>query len=252
MLRLCGYQQSPPGKGKPRFTLLQAPNTDLDSPVRFMISWDTCSMFLTTQKISKFSYGCKTTPSGSTNYLNPIKRSRPHGIRLTLRLHQSKSPTRNRRTKNCVMDLIKCSTSLSGRCQVAISAAVWITASSHQKLLPNRTILSGSHVSVAKPFTSSFTPLTRTVTIQPFRSEVDKIISHYLAAGSVRELNLSESDRAACVSEKLFHPPSSETKFDPSFMPSNIPPTLPHLRFPQQLSRKLFEINPIPTLFGGR
>ena len=41
------------------------------------------------------------------------------------------------------------------------------------------------------------------VTIQPFRSEVNQIISHYLASGAVRELNLSQTDRASCVSERL-------------------------------------------------
>lgn len=38
------------------------------------------------------------------------------------------------------------------------------------------------------------------VTIQPFRAEVNRIISHYLAPGSPREINLSQKERAACVS----------------------------------------------------
>lgn len=135
--------------------LLQASNANLCSPVHFMISWDTCYMFHTTPKISSSTCGCKTTPGGSMNSLNPIKRSRPHGTRIKLHLHPSTSPTRNRQTKNHAMDLIKCSTSLSGRCRLATSAAVWTIPSSQQELLPIRIILSGSHVSIAKPPTLS-------------------------------------------------------------------------------------------------
>ncbi|KAI9809369.1 MAG: hypothetical protein M1827_006881 [Pycnora praestabilis] len=36
-------------------------------------------------------------------------------------------------------------------------------------------------------------------TIQPFRSEIDRIIAHYLAPGSPRELNLSHRDRSAVL-----------------------------------------------------
>ncbi|MCJ1466457.1 hypothetical protein MMC07_005076 [Pseudocyphellaria aurata] len=36
-------------------------------------------------------------------------------------------------------------------------------------------------------------------TIQPFRSEINRVISHYLAPGSPRELNLSQRDRTACL-----------------------------------------------------
>lgn len=37
------------------------------------------------------------------------------------------------------------------------------------------------------------------VTIQPFRSEINRIITHYVAAGSARELNLSQKNRTDCV-----------------------------------------------------
>ncbi|KAI4215606.1 MAG: hypothetical protein LQ351_002075 [Letrouitia transgressa] len=39
----------------------------------------------------------------------------------------------------------------------------------------------------------------KSFTIQPFRDEIDKIISHYLVPGSPRELNLSHKDRSACL-----------------------------------------------------
>ena len=35
--------------------------------------------------------------------------------------------------------------------------------------------------------------------VQPFRSEIDKIVSHYIAVGSPRELNLSYKDRTAVL-----------------------------------------------------
>jgi len=38
-----------------------------------------------------------------------------------------------------------------------------------------------------------------TVTCQPFRTEIDKIIAHYIAPGSPRELNLSHRDRLAVL-----------------------------------------------------
>lgn len=43
------------------------------------------------------------------------------------------------------------------------------------------------------------------VSIQPFRSEIDCIISHYLAPGAPRELNLSSKNRSACVRSQAFH-----------------------------------------------
>lgn len=37
------------------------------------------------------------------------------------------------------------------------------------------------------------------VTIQPFRSEIDQIIAHYLSPGAPRELNISHKARNECV-----------------------------------------------------
>lgn len=41
--------------------------------------------------------------------------------------------------------------------------------------------------------------LTNAVTIQPFRNEINRVISHYLAPNSPRELNLSHRNRAAVL-----------------------------------------------------
>lgn len=41
--------------------------------------------------------------------------------------------------------------------------------------------------------------LTIPVTVQPFRSEINRVISHYLAPNSPRELNLSHRNRAAVL-----------------------------------------------------
>ena len=50
------------------------------------------------------------------------------------------------------------------------------------------------------PFSSpSPSPLTISVTMQPYRDEVDRVISIYIAQGSSRELNLSARERAAVL-----------------------------------------------------
>ena len=46
---------------------------------------------------------------------------------------------------------------------------------------------------------AKFLNLTLTVTVQPFRSEINRVISHYLAPNSPRELNLSHRNRAAVL-----------------------------------------------------
>lgn len=51
--------------------------------------------------------------------------------------------------------------------------------------------------------------LTMLVTIQPFRSEINRIISHYLAPGAPRELNMSHKNRTACVRHPIIHQPGS-------------------------------------------
>lgn len=61
----------------------------------------------------------------------------------------------------------------------------------------------GSHVRTAFIARSWSVPVDwrRKVTIQPFRAEIDNVIALYLTPNSPRELNLSEKDRIACVSD---------------------------------------------------
>src|SRR5437764_1008163 len=61
----------------------------------------------------------------------------------------------------------------------------------------------GNHVSI--PFTDSFSSLVgtnrlfATVSVQPYREEIDRIISIYIADNGSRQLNLSSKERTALL-----------------------------------------------------
>ena len=58
---------------------------------------------------------------------------------------------------------------------------------------------SGSPVSVMSYFSSSIQLTVNSVTIQPFREEISRIIATYISDGGVRQLNLSSKERAALL-----------------------------------------------------
>ncbi len=100
--------------------------------------------------------------------------------------------------------------------------------------------------------TIGYQSLTVAVTIQPFRSEVNRVIAQYLSPGAPRELNLSHKDRTACVGSSL----TTTELFNQhltsiSSTPSNIPPILPHSPFPPLSSLVLFVTTPTRTSSAG-
>lgn len=59
-------------------------------------------------------------------------------------------------------------------------------------------VLNGSHVRVSLSIGASEADMV-TVTVQPFRQEIDRVIATYLNEGGPRELNISSRERAAVL-----------------------------------------------------
>lgn len=169
-----------------------------------MILWVTYFTWPTTRRIFNSSYGSKAIQNASIWHQKSSKPFRLFGTKTQYLQSSRKTPRiwiekhHSQLDTNLILTPTLFFKTRPPRVSRLFLARISATPWHRQSMQTLRWVSSGSHVSSPTKYKNEQF-LIVLVTIQPFRSEINRVISHYLAPGAPRELNISHKNRTACV-----------------------------------------------------